>query len=114
MEAWEGKSGFVNFKSKVDGTKPQTVSIPEHLRANLPDPLAHLTNKKPAAPKAAPRVAGDSERLQAELAKLQAQREQTALRLKALKSKVKASSARLPPPPPSLASNEASKKNNTR
>jgi superfamily II DNA/RNA helicase len=97
MEEREGSRGFVTFKSN----RPQTVSIPEHLRSsNLPDPLAHLTNKKTAAKPTAtnPR---DSDRLKAELLKLQAQREQTALRLREMqKSK---SSSIAPPPPPSLA-----------
>lgn len=108
-----GKTGFVNFKSNDRlEAKPQTVSVPEHLRSNLPDPLAHLAKKKPAVPasSADARFQGNSDRLKAEFAKLQSQREQTALRLKALKSKVKASSARMPPPPPSLAMGDSKDK----
>jgi hypothetical protein len=95
MEEREGSRGFVTFKSN----RPQTVSIPEHLRSsNLPDPLAHLTNKKTAAKPTAtnPR---DSDRLKAELLKLQAQREQTALRLREMQKSKSSSIA----PPPSLA-----------
>lgn len=113
MEEQDDSSGFVHFKAAGSFTtaranKPQTVpTIPEHLRANLPDPLAHLSNKKPpaAASSTSAAKAGDSsERLKVELAKLQAKREETAARLKAMTAKAKASSAaRLPPPPPSLA-----------
>lgn len=101
MEERESNGGFVTFKSSA---RPQTVTIPEHLRSsNMPDPLAHLTNKKPAAV-ASTGKAGNSDR-QAALAALQAQREKTALRLKELemkKAKSKSSSVP-PPPPPSLA-----------
>ena len=101
MEEREGNSGFVTFKSS---SRPQTVSIPEHLRsANLPDPLAHLTNKKPAATPTATNKPRDSDRLKAELAKLQAQREQTALRLREMQKSKSKSSSIAPPPPPSLA-----------
>jgi hypothetical protein len=85
--------------------KPQTVpTIPEHLRANLPDPLSHLTKKAPAKSTSMAKT-GDSNRLKAELAKLKAEREQKALHLKAMKAKAKASSrVHVPPPPQSLAS----------
>lgn len=114
MEDREKNGDFVHFKSNsASSSKPQIVSIPEHLRENLPDPLAHLTKKKPAAPATTTKT-GDSSRLKAELAKLKAQREQTALRLKELAARTKASSARLPPPPPSLASLGTNKKKKTR
>jgi len=111
MEENESKGGFVKFTST--SAKPQTVSIPEHLRSGLPDPLAHLANKKAAlsASKSGGRVTGDSARLKAELAKLQKKRQETALRIKALNAKAKASSTLAPPPPPSLAFG-ASKKTN--
>lgn len=109
MENRESKGSFVHFKSNGGSgasMKPQAVpTIPEHLRANLPDPLSHLTKKAPTESTSMAKT-GDSNRLKAELAKLKAEREQKALHLKAMKAKARASSKILAPPtpPPSLAS----------
>jgi len=79
------KGGFVTFKSRTfeeptqedrDAKKHRVISIPEHLRRGMPDPLAAHT--KPAgetATKSSSAYASESERLKAELAALQKQKE---------------------------------------
>lgn len=95
------QNGLVHVKSMEKAMKSScnTAVIPEHLRSsNLPDPLKRFANKeKGTAPKSAVGSI-DSGRLKDELAKLKEQREQTALRLKAMKGKAKT----VPPPPPPM------------
>lgn len=99
------QNGLVHVKSKEQVVKPRcnTAVIPEHLRSsNLPDPLKHLTHKKGGTAHKSAVGSNDSGRLKDELAKLKEQREQTALRLKAMKAKAKTGAVRPPPPPPML------------
>jgi superfamily II DNA/RNA helicase len=127
LECQENNSnGFFRFRSKSqpqDVAKPVTiVTIPEHLRAGLPDPWQHL-NKKPSGPsnnnnnkafelKSSAEHAQATSQLKEDLAKLQAERE---MRLKALQEKqaerrkaaaagaitgTSTSLAFAPPPPP--------------
>jgi hypothetical protein len=101
-------SGFVRFNSKASGfgcttsaVTQRPVVIPEHLRANLPDPLEHFTTKKNehvAVPKSTSGSA--AAHLKEELAQLKEKREQTALRLKEMRNKAKAGVGPPPPPPP--------------
>ena len=84
MECQEGKNGgFVNFKTRIaydseDTVKTQRpVEIPEHLRRNMPDPLAG-SYKKPNEEnelKSRSSYKSEAERLQAELQALQSERE---------------------------------------
>ncbi|KAL3784125.1 hypothetical protein HJC23_005783 [Cyclotella cryptica] len=83
MECQEGKKGgFVNFKTRIfdseDAVKKQRpVEIPEHLRSNMPDPLAGTYKKPNQENQLKPRssYASEAERLQAELQALQRERE---------------------------------------
>lgn len=82
MECQEGKTGgFVNFKTKtldalpqeeMDGKKYRAVSIPNHLRVGMPDPLAahNMTKTRPDGASSTSGVS-ESDRLQAELAELE-------------------------------------------
>jgi hypothetical protein len=90
MECQEGKKGgFVNFKTRtfnepntqdnVDAKRYRAVTIPEHLRDGMPDPLAAHNNKtnvgKEVSRTSCSHVS-ESERLKAELAELQKQKEE--------------------------------------
>ena len=91
MECQESNSnGFVRFRQKSDTTtqKPaSTVTIPDHLRAALPDPLKHYEKKEQknaTTKKSSAEHAKETARLKEDLAKLKAERE---ARMKALKAK---------------------------
>jgi len=80
------KGGFVNFKTRtfnesteedLDAKKHRVVNIPEHLRKNLPDPLAahkKAPTKTKAELKSSTSYASEAERLKAELEELQKQK----------------------------------------
>lgn len=88
MECQEGKKGgFVNYKTRSldrprqedpDAKRYRAVSIPDHLRGGMPDPLA--AHKKTACPmeaglKSSSLYASESERLKAEIEDLRKQQE---------------------------------------
>jgi hypothetical protein len=98
VQALEEK-GFVRFK-KASGdnntSKASSIIIPEHLRAKLPDPLAHYASKKPAA--TVTMVAKSSaDSLKEELAKLRAEQHSRTNVDQAVPPKRTA-----PPPPPPI------------
>jgi hypothetical protein len=73
VQALEEK-GFVRFKKAGGGnntSKISSVIIPEHIRAKLPDPLAHYASKTPAT--FAAKSSADS--LREALAKVRAERD---------------------------------------
>lgn len=88
MECQEGKKGgFVNFKTRtfdnsmqedIDGKKYRAVSIPNHLRVGMPDPLAaHNTTKSrndESLSGTTSSYVAESERLKAEVEELQKQK----------------------------------------
>jgi hypothetical protein len=95
FQALEEK-GFVHFKKAGGGNnKASSIIIPEHLRAKLPDPLAHYASKKPATVTIVAKSSADS--LKAELAKLRAERDSHMNVDRAVPSKRTA-----PPPPPPI------------
>lgn len=85
MECQAGK-GFVNFKTRtfdnsmqegMDGKKYRAVSIPNHLRVGMPDPLAAHNTKKSRNESSSTNTSSyvaESERLKAELEELQKQK----------------------------------------
>ena len=86
LECQEGKTnGFVNFKTRtfneptdqdVDAKKNRAISVPEHLRKGLPDPFASKkAPSKTSELKSSTSYASASERIKAELAELQKQKE---------------------------------------
>ena len=103
MECQEDKmNGFVTFKSKLE-EKSTSVLIPEHLRANAPDPFQHLAKVKPPQ-KSSADLGSERSKLEADLAKIKA--DQLA-KLAALKAKTSRS---VPPPPPMLSFGSKSKR----
>jgi len=108
------KGGFVNFKTRtfdeptqedIDAKRHRAINIPEHLRSSMPDPLAK--HKKAAGSAAAvlkksSSYASDADRLKAELAQLEKQKQAALAKmggsLKVLSSRVPSSSL----PTPSL------------
>lgn len=105
------KGGFVNFKTRtfdeptqedLDAKRYRAVSVPEHLKKAMPDPLArHSKVTKEAGLKKSSSYASEAERLQAELAELEKQKAaalaQMGGSLKSLSSR--RTSKSLPPPP---------------
>ena len=86
LECQEGKTnGFVNFKTRtlnepteedVDAKKKRAIYVPEHLRKGLPDPFASKkAPNKTSELKSSSSYASASERIKAELAELQKQKE---------------------------------------
>ena len=103
MECQENqKNGFVTFKDKVE-EKSSTVLIPEHLRANAPDPFRHLEFAKPTQ-KSSVELGSERIRLEADLHKIKAdqQAKLAALRMTSNRS--------APPPPPPMLSFGSKKK----
>lgn len=97
MECQENqKNGFVTFKDKAE-EKSSSVLIPEHLRANAPDPFQHLAMAKPTQMSSV-ELGSQRLRLEADLAKIKADQH---AKLAALKS---TSSRTAPPPPPPILS----------
>jgi hypothetical protein len=98
VQALEEK-GFVRFKKAGGGNntiKTSSIIIPEHLRAKLPDPLAHYASKKPAATVTiVAKSSADS--LKEELTKLRAERDSRSNADQAVPRKRTA-----PPPPPPI------------
>jgi hypothetical protein len=97
VQALEEK-GFVRFKKAGGGnntSKTSSVIIPEHIRAKLPDPLAHYASKKPATVTIVAKSSADS--LREELAKLRAEQDSRTNVDQAVPRKRAA-----PPPPPPL------------
>ena len=112
-ECQEGKSGgFVNFKTKTfnepveedPDAKKVRANIPEHLRKNAPDPLAAFNKKaadeKASGLKSSKAYASESERLKAEMAELQKQREAAKAVLMSRLSTKDSSKSTLQAPPP--------------
>lgn len=96
VQALEQK-GFVRFKKAGGGNntrKTSSVIIPEHIRAKLPDPLAHYASKKPATVTIVAKSSADS--LKEELAKLRAERDSHT----SVGQVVPLKRAAPPPPPP--------------
>jgi hypothetical protein len=89
LECQEGKKGgFVKYKQKTldnpreddsDTKVYRAVTIPEHLRSSMPDPLAAHTKKSSSSLSAvggsSSSYASESDRLKAELEELRRQRE---------------------------------------
>mmetsp|Transcript_2221 Transcript_2221/g.4217 ORF Transcript_2221/g.4217 Transcript_2221/m.4217 type:complete len:988 (-) Transcript_2221:221-3184(-) len=114
-ELGQGKmGGFVNFKSRtfdepsqedLDAKRNRAVSIPQHLRSGMPDPLA--AHKKASVDKAAglkssSSQASESERLAAELAELDKQRAAMLAKMGGSRNALSSRSASKFSPPPSL------------
>lgn len=78
------KGGFVNFKTRtfdeptqedLEAKRYRAVSVPQHLRKSIPDPLAqHNKMPKEEGLKKSSSYASEAERLQAELAELAKQK----------------------------------------
>merc|ERR1739845_288019 len=77
------KGGFVTFKARIfddqtsgdlDAKKQRAVSIPEHLRRGMPDPLEAHKKSSENTVKSSRAYASESERLKAELAELEKQK----------------------------------------
>ena len=116
-ECQEGvNKGFVNFKTRrfddTDNDVPQlkratTINIPEHLRSQMPDPLADEGTKKGSASGGADAssksLASKADRLKEELERLQKeQKERVATIAKMRASNTNTSSLKKLAPPPSL------------
>ncbi|KAL7551933.1 hypothetical protein ACHAWF_015156 [Thalassiosira exigua] len=113
MECQGGKKGgFVNFKTKtfdesskedLDAKTIRSVNIPEHLRKGMPDPLAAhkkaSNDGKASGLKSSSSYASEAERLKAELAELQRQKEAALAKMEGLGSLSSRSSAKSLPTP---------------
>jgi len=104
MECQAGKKGgFVNFKTRTfddesedrDAKRNRPVVIPEHLRKNMPDPLAASYNKSATSSelKTGSSYASEVERLKAEIETLQKAKAEALAKMKADTSRSSALSA---------------------
>merc|ERR1712238_471377 len=105
------KGGFVTFKTRtfdeptqedLAAKRQRAVSIPEHLRRGMPDPLeAHKKTSYDAA-KSSSAYASESGRLKAELAELEKQKEATLAKMGGSGNALSSRSSSKPLPTPSL------------
>jgi hypothetical protein len=95
------KNGFVRFRGKSESNPVHSVTVPEHLRASMPDPLQHFSTEKQKASETSADHAATAKQLQEEVDRLDAER---LARMQALlaKQRLQKAATSAPPPPPTM------------